>query len=258
MNFWTLDEAKCSCAKGEKAEICAACYKPFKPVSISPFEFRCFPDPNDPDAGQESARQAEAAKTRSPRKRPRRNLTIPQIAWSSSGIPKSSGRTLTGSPLMSGPTFGEQLNCGMNVTMSPENFLFRESAGGCPNARQRRSILTACFAPQKPVFVGNGRYECRGKNPQRNAASPETLLKRRRGSRNPTAGLGDRARRPVGRFLQICQRRRMRRRRSGPLAPDGRHRLLLPSRGGRRSAGGGQSAGQHANDECDPPPVRSP
>ena len=174
MNFFeSLDTGQSKvflCKEGKGGNI-AACYKPFKPVSISPFEFRCFPDPNDPDAAQESARQAEAAKNAQSAQSAQAPASQPDNPTNCLVVQRDSqivGTDFNGQPIDVGSNLlANNCNCDMNVTMSPENFVVP--------ANQRVVVPTpgsavysyfACFAPQKPVFVGNGRYECRGKNPQ--------------------------------------------------------------------------------------------
>ena len=174
MNFFeSLDTGQSKvflCKEGKGGNI-AACYKPFKPVSISPFEFRCFPDPNDPDAAQESARQAEAAKNAQSAQSAQAPASQPDNPTNCLIVQRDSqivGTDFNGQPIDVGSNLlANNCNCDMNVTMSPENFVVP--------ANQRVVVPTpgsavysyfACFAPQKPVFVGNGRYECRGKNPQ--------------------------------------------------------------------------------------------
>ena len=155
-----------SCKEGKSGNI-AACNKPFKPVSISPFEFRCVPDPADPDIAQKSAKQAEVAKSAqaAPPAPQSDNPANCLVVQRDSQIV---GTDFNGQPIDVGSNLlANNCNCDMNVTMSPENFVVP--------ANQRVVVPTpgsaiysyfACFAPQKPVFVGNGKYECRGGNPQ--------------------------------------------------------------------------------------------
>ena len=169
------------CKEGKSGKI-AACNKPFKPVSVSPFEYRCFPDPNDPDAAQESAKQAESAKAAQSAQEPALQPADPTNCLVVQHDSTIVGTDFGGQPIDIGSSYlANNCNCDMNVAMASMEFAVEANQRTVvPTAGSIVYPYVACFAPQSPAYIGDDKYECRGNKPQSECRITGNFVERRK------------------------------------------------------------------------------